>query len=48
MDQQQWASEDLDDAFETSADIESSPDTFYIAMKLALARLKEYSAATTG
>ena len=48
MDQQQWDSEDLDEAFETSAEIETSPDTFYVAMKLALARLKEYSAATTG
>ncbi|MDH3641203.1 MAG: hypothetical protein OES38_03860 [Gammaproteobacteria bacterium] len=47
MDQQHWDSEDLDEAFETT-DIELSPDTFYVALKLALARLKEYSAATTG
>lgn len=45
MDQQHWDSEELDDDFEpeSQADSESNPEIFYVALKLALARLKEFS-----
>lgn len=50
MDQHHWDSDATDDDFESAPDgeAEAHPDTFYLAMKLALARLKEYSAATLG
>ena len=50
MDQQYWESEQDDGAADSGVDAEMQPhtDTFYVALKLALARLKEYSAATTG
>lgn len=50
MDQQYWNSEEIDGAPATAREIESEThvETFYVAMKLALARLKEYSGATTG
>jgi hypothetical protein len=50
MDQQYWDSEEIDGAPATAREIESEThvETFYVAMKLALARLKEYSSATTG
>lgn len=50
MDQQYWESEEDDGAADLGVDAETQvhTDTFYVAMKLALARLKEYSAAATG
>ena len=50
MDQQHWESEDTDADFESAphTEQEAPPETFYLALKLALARLKEYSGATLG
>lgn len=52
MDQQNWESEppvgpaypEIDAEFS----VETPAEAFYLALKLALTRLKEYSAATTG
>jgi hypothetical protein len=51
MDQQHWDSEDTEGALAgLNPDGESvaPTGTFYVALKLALARLKEYAAITAG
>jgi len=49
MDQQYWDSEEMDDDLDAETQAgESDPEIFYQALKLALARLKEFSAASPG
>ena len=50
MDQPHWDTEDsgTDSELDSMAESSLPTETFYVALKLALARLKEYSAVTTG
>ena len=51
MDQPHWNTQGSDTGtdFELDSNESNLPtETFYVALKLALARLKEYSAVTTG
>ena len=52
MDQPHWDTEGSDTGTDSELDSMNESnlptETFYVALKLALTRLKEYSAATTG
>ncbi len=47
---QNWEADEPTPAFELmlEGDTQVQPEIFYIAVKLALARLEQYSATTTG